>query len=247
VAAIDVHESLHALVGLWMGGGTVTVSSTGVEGSWSAFRNAGWVLYGISGSLANAAIALGGWVFFRRSSTPPGTKAVAGWAFFAINAWIPTLYLIASPALGFGDWMAVADRFAARGPVRASAALTGVFIAGLLWRATCDSLARLVGNGSREDRARRATRLVRIVWVASGAVALAAGVYSPEGLLRGAAIGAGTTLGGTWPILLAARRVGDTPVPGGPLEVRRSPGLILAGTLAAMSFIAYLGPGLRID
>jgi hypothetical protein len=242
-----MHESLHALVAFWMGGNVVTVSSTGVEGSLSGFRNAGWVLYGISGSAANAVLALAGWLFFRRSVGNPGTKAVVAWAFFAINAWIPTMYLIASPALGFGDWMAVVDRFAARGPVRVSAVVTGLFIAGLLMRATRDSLARLVGNGSPEDRMRRATRVASVIWVSAGAVALAAGVYSPEGLARGAAIALGTTLGGTWPILIAARRVGDTPVPGTPLEVPRSPALILAGTLAAMWFIAYLGPGLRID
>jgi hypothetical protein len=247
VVGIDLHESAHALVGLWMGGSRIMVSSTGVEGSWSAFRNAGWVLYGVSGTFANAVLALGGWIVFRRSVGTRATAALVGWAFFAVNAWIATMYLIASPTFGFGDWMAVLDRFAARGPVRASAAITGLFIAGLLWQETGTSLARLVGNGSVEDRTRRAAVLTRVIWLASGVIAIAGGLYAPAGWARGAAIGMGTTLGSTWPILLAARRVGEKPVPGTPLEIPRSPGVIVAGAIAASGFIALLGPGLRID
>jgi len=230
-----------------MGGVLVSVSSTGVEGYWSTLRNAGWLLLGVSGSLANVLLVVTGWLIYRRSIGRPGVGTLVGWCLFAVNAWVPTLYLIASPALGFGDWMDVLSRFAALGPVRVSAVATGFFMTGLLWRATTETLARLVGGGPAHERTVRARQLTRVVWVAGGVVAITAGAFAPSGVLRGAGIALGSTMGSTWPLLLAAERVGDTPVPGAPLSVPRSVPLIASALVLAVVFVLVLGPGVRFD
>ncbi len=244
---VAAHELAHALVGARMGGVLVSLSSTGVEGYWSSLRNAGWLLLGVSGSMANVLLAVSGWLIYRRSVGRPGTGTLVGWSLFVVNAWVPTLYLIASPALGFGDWMDVLSRFAALGPVRVSAAVTGLFMTGLLWRATTETLARLVGGGAANERTARARQLTRIVWVAGGVVAIAAGALAPSGALRGAGIALGSTMGSTWPLLIAAERVGDTPVPGSPLSVPRSIPLVASALVLAAAFVFLLGPGVRFD
>jgi len=244
---VVAHEVAHALTGAVMGGDLVVVSSTGVEGYWSMLRNAGWVLLGVSGSAANAFVAACGWLFFRRSVGRPGTGSLVGWSIFVVNAWVPTLYLIASPALGFGDWMDVLSRFAALGPVRVSAVVTGLFVAGILWKGTTQTLALLVGGGPSKVRTSSARRLTRTLWIAGGVVAVAAGLFAPTGALRGAGIAFGSTIASTWPLLLAAERVGDTPVPGLPLLVPRSTLLIAGAFVLGLAFVSILGPGLRFD
>lgn len=255
VLGVTLHEAAHALAGSYFGGDVVYLSSTGVEGRWSTFRNAGWFFLATSGTAAQAALALVGWLAFRRAmqgvvaGASAGVHAVAllGWATFVVNAWMPAMYLIASPTFAFGDWMHLLDLFAALGPMRVSAAVTGLFVAGLLWKASGETLARLVGGGKPADRTGRAADATRAVWVGCGLVAGLAGVLSPVGPLQGLAIALGSTLGSTWPILFATRKVGERPVPGPPLAVGRHPLLIGTAALAAALFIGVLGPGIRFD
>ena len=208
---VSAHESAHAVAGWISGGDVVWLSSTGVEGRWSTLRNAGWFFLATSGSAAQGLLALAGWLVFRRTAGGAHLVALSAWTLFAVNAWMPAMYLVASPALGFGDWMDLLVRFAALGPVRVSAAVTGLFVVGLLWKATGETLARLVGGG------------------------------------KGLAIALGSAAGGTWPILVAAPRVGERPVPGPPLTVERSPVLIGAALVAAVLFVGLMGPGIRFD
>ena len=244
---IAAHEWAHALAGMQSGGDVVSVSSTGVEGRWSTLRNAGWFFLAVSGSAAQAMLALTGWLVFRRARGRAPAPALLGWALFAVNAWMPAMLLIASPALGFGDWMDLLVRFAALGPVRVSAAVTGLFVVGLLFKATVETVGRLVGGGGAAARTERARDVVSAVWLGCGLVAGAAGALSPAGLMPGVAIALGSSLGATWPILVACRRVGERPVPGPPLDVRRSPFIITAAAVAAVLFVVLMGPGVRFD
>lgn len=246
-AGLMARQTGHVVVGTLAGGHPTLVTSVGFEGYWSGLRNAGALALSASGSVAHASLAVFGWLVVRRGVREPTAVTSVGWIFFAVNAWIPTMYLIATPLVGAGDWMYLLERLPHLGPMRASAAVTGLFIAGQLWRATVESLARVVGNGPSEVRARRARGITRAVWLTGGLVAVAAAVLDPAGPLRAVGVAAAGTFGSTWPILLAARNVPGTPVPGAPLRLERSPAVIVVSAVAALALIALFGPGIVLD
>lgn len=245
--ALITHELAHAIVAYALGGGPALISSTDTRGDWSGLSANDILLVGVSGSAVNAVLAGVGWLVFRRGVGKPTTGTALAWLTFAVNAWIPTTYLVVSPAFGFGDWATIIAEFPNRGPLRASLAVTGLFVAGLLWKGTVATLARLVGNGPKESRRLQASRLVRTAWLAGGAVAVAASLLSPLDLTWAVPIAAGSTLGTTWPILAAADRVAEHPVPGSPLDLRRSISVLLGGALAGLVLVLVFGPGIRLS
>lgn len=243
--ALMAHESAHALVGHALGGTPTLISSIETRGDWSGLGPPQMLLVGAGGTVANALLALAGWLVVRRGKGRPTTSTAVGWLAFAVNAWIPTTYLVVSSALGVGDWMTVIGQFPNQGPLRASMAVTGVFAAGLVWKETVPSLARTVGGGTGPDRVRRARRLTRVAWSAGGTTAVVAALLSPLGPIQGVLVAAGTTFGTTWPILAAAGRVDGHPVPGSPLDVSSSWALIAFGTIAGLVLVTVFGPGIR--
>lgn len=245
--ALVFHEAAHALLALVAGGEPFLISSTDTRGDWSRLGERDILLVGLSGSAVNLLLALAGWLLFRRQAGRPATVALLAWLCFAVNAWMPVSYLVVSPIFGFGDWATIVDAFPNRGPLRASLAATGLFMAGLLWKETVPSLARLVGNGSAAHRRHRAGWLVRVAWAAGGSVAMVASLLSPLALIWALPIAAGSTLGTTWPILPAADRVGEHPVPGKPLSVPRSWPLIVLGAAAGVVLLGVFGPGILLD
>jgi hypothetical protein len=197
------------------------------------------LLFGTGGAAVNATLALAGWLIYRRGiGAPTGVTALA-WLLFTINAWMATVYLIASPLLAFGDWMTLVDLFANRGPFRASLVATGLFISGLVWKETVPSLARVVGNGAAASRRVRGRRLAGVAWLAIGGLAAMAAVPALVGMASGieATWGALPNVAGTFlatvPLLLAGRGVRGHPVPGAALELKRSWWVVAAGVLAA--------------
>lgn len=243
--ALMAHESAHALVGHALGGTPTLISSTDARGDWSGLGPPQMLLVGASGSVVNGLLVLVGWLLVRRGAGRPTAWTAVGWLAFAVNAWIPTTYLVVSPAFGFGDWMTVIRQFPNQGPLRASLAVTGLFVAGLVWKETVPALARGVGGGAGPDRIRRARRLTRVAWASGGAVAVLAALFSPLEPTWAIPAAVGSTFGTTWPILPAAGRVGEHPVPGSPLDVSRSWGLLVLGGLAGLAFVAVFGPGIR--
>lgn len=243
--ALMAHELAHALSALALGGEPALIFSTDTRGDWAALGERDTLLVGVSGSAVNGAMALLGWLVFRGQAGRPGTLALVAWLAFAVNAWIPVSYLVVSPTSGFGDWATIVDVFPNRGPLRASLTVTGLFVAGLLWKETKASLARLVGNGSSTDRASRARRVVHYAWGAGGAVAVVAALFGPSSLAWAIGSAAGSTFGATWPLLPAAHTVVEQPVPGSPLVVDRSWPVVLLGFMAAAVLIGVFGPGIR--
>lgn len=244
--ALMAHELAHALTGLALGGQPTLVSSTDTRGDWSGLGERDILLVGVSGSAVNGLLALTGWLFFRRRVGRPSTTALVAWLVFAVNAWIPVSYLVVSPAFGFGDWATIIDQYPNRGPFRASLVVTGLFVAGLLWKETGPSLARLVGNGSSADRSHRARRIARGAWLSGGAVAVVAALFSPLDTVWALSIAVGSTLGTTWPMLAAVATVGEHPVPGAPLVVERSWAVVLLGAGAGAVLVGLFGPGVHI-
>jgi len=241
-----VHECAHALAG-WSAGGVPTlVSSTDTQGDWSRLGERGVLWVGVSGSLANAVVSLAGWLLFRRGIGSPSASTVVPWLIFVVNAWMPTVYLVASPLLGFGDWSTVIAEFPNRGPLRASAVVTGLFLAAALWNGTCQTLARLVGNGAAVTRVHRAAVLTRTAWACGGAAAVLASLFSPLSLVSAVPIAVGSTLGTAWPMVAAATSVAKIPVPGTPLEVRRSWPVLFVGSMAGLVLVFVFGPGIDL-
>lgn len=252
-SALIAHGGARVLAGGVAGGAPPVVPSSdtgghwvGLGGDWAGLGEVATVAVGVSGSLANAALALVGWLVFRRGVGAPTTTTALGWLVFAVNAWIPASYLVVSPLFAFGDWAAIVSVFPNQGPLRASLTVTGLFVAGLVWKETVPSLARAVGGGAAPDRRARASRIVRTAWLSGGLVALLASLLSPVGVAWAVPIALASTLGTTWPLLLSAGKVGEHPVPGAPLRLRRSSWLIAAGALAGLALVAVLGPGARL-
>ena len=114
------------------------------------------------------ALALVGWSVFRTQVGEPGTLAVLSWLTFAVNAWMVTLTLVLSPALGVGDWHLTLRDLPNAGLLRVSATITGLYLAGILLKGTRRTLAQLTGNGRRDARVRRARSVIVTAWRAGG-------------------------------------------------------------------------------
>lgn len=241
--AIILHEAAHLLTGFAVGGVPELISSTDVRGNWSRVRDVGFVMIGVSGSLMNAVLALAGWLVFRSRVGRPDTTALVAWAFFAVNTWMPALYLVGSPMIGFGDWMTVFEHLPNTGILRVTGVLSGLFVVGVLRQGTLRSIAQLTGNGPAPERMRRAALVTRTLWAAGVLVAFAASLFSPLTLLWAVPIAVSSSAITTLPLLFIAMRVGGEPVPGAPLRVERSWGVIVAGVMAGAALVGVFGPG----
>jgi hypothetical protein len=245
--SVAVHEGARLLAAVAVGGEPTLLLGTGLQGDWVGLSDAGYVALGVSGSVASAILALAGWRVAQRGVGSPTVLAATGWLVFAVNAWVPTVHLVLSPLLEFGDWTAIIGRFPNRNPLRASLIVTGLFIAGLVWKETVPSLARVIGNGNAVDRRARALRFVRAAWLASGVVVGVAALLGPGPPAVAVGVALGGTWGSMWPILVAGRRVGGHPVPGDPLRLRRSLPVIAIGLVVAAAFVVLLGPGILLS
>jgi hypothetical protein len=239
-----LHEGGHTLATWAVGGHPALLSTTAALGDWSRVRTPGMLAIGLGGSLANVALALAGWRVFRRRRATGGALALVAWLFFAVNAWIVGLYAVASPAFGFGDWMMVLDLFRKTGLLRVSVAITGALVSARLWSVTTLSLAQLVGNGAPARRVAKAKRIAFASWVSGSVAVVAAAMFSRLGPGVAVPIALGSTAGASWPILLAAYRVADFPVPGAALGVERSPRLIGIALIIVGALVGVFGRGL---
>lgn len=265
-SAIAFHQVGHALVANAFGVPLEAVTALGVTGRWGALRMAGTLLTSVSGTAANVLLMACAW-FVMRSSDGPGLRGVLGWLLFVSSGWIVAGHLVLSPVLGAGDWMTVVDLFANRGPLRVSAFVTGVFVCGVLWKATHERLAYVVGGGLSATRVEVARRLTRAAWATAAALAAGVGVVTggwgpsdamlqhngvvlPESAPAAVVAGCLAALIGyalvALPIVLAPRMVEERPVPGPPLSLPRSPALIVAAFVTLTLVVGILGPGLRV-
>lgn len=242
VVSITLHLGVTALLALRFGQTPPLVSSTGIAVEWTRLRDGQAIAVGAGGSVVSALLATAGWLVVRRSRGRPGRAALLGWFTFAFNAWLLAAWTVTSPLLGVGGWMAIVDRFANRGPMRASVVAAGLFLLALTWKESPPSLAWLAGNGSAEVRTLRARRLVRTAWATVGIATFAAAAWTPISVGRSVAVVAGVLLA-TAPMLAAANRVGEHPVRGLPLSVPRSAALIMLGAGLAGAFVLLLGRG----
>ncbi|MEM7414777.1 MAG: hypothetical protein AAF389_04715 [Gemmatimonadota bacterium] len=238
------HEFAHLLAARLVGAPATFLSSVGVVGDWSGLDDGGAIVVGASGSLSNVLLALVGWLLLRVRAGRPTLVTVAGWLLVYLSLWPVVGYAVLSPIVGPDDWMIVLDRFPNRGALRATIIVTGLFAAGVVWRAMSEKLALTIGNGLAADRRRRARQLVWTAWFAGTAlVTFSAVVGAHEPWTRGAIAIAIFALS-TIPILVAAEEVGRIPVPGEALPGERSVPALVLGMLCGIAFVALLGPGI---
>lgn len=240
--AIALHELGHAAVGQAVGGHPSLISSTDARGDWSGVSRAGFVGIGVAGSLVNwllAAVGLGLGRSLRR-----GAGRLFAWLLFAVNGSLAGVYMTVSPLIAFGDWDTVLSRFELHLPLRLLTAAAGALLTAWVVRSAARWLARGL---PREGTRAAALRLTRTAWLAGGATAVVAALLSPLGLGWALFIATGSTLGCTWPLMVAGRRAAEsTGVGDDPFGVPPSPAWIVAGVVVAAGFILLFGPGIRL-
>lgn len=247
-SAIALHELAHALTGLAVGGQPTLISSTDVRGNWENVGQLGFMALGMSGSAVNWLLAVLGIIWIQRAR-PRSSARFFPWLLLAVNGFIPSVYMVASPLLGFGDWMTILSRFQHQLILRVFIAIVGINVAFAWFALVSRWLTRIVAGVPEGRRIPLARRLTLTSWLTGGVLAVAAALLSPLGLPRALLIAAGSTLGTTFLILPAARlaesarrRVAPTIWDG------VGPGLVWTpvGTLLAAVFIFFLGRGIQL-
>lgn len=264
--AIGSHQVAHGVAAAVSGARIDMVTALGITGRWTDLRTAGTLLTSVSGTVANILLMGCAW----RAAHPreaPGLTAVLGWLVFTSSGWIASGHLILSPLLGAGDWMSVADLFANRGPFRVSVFVTGLFVSGLLWKATHERLAYVVGGGSSTQRVRVARRLTRIAGVVAAVLSATVGMVTggwgpPDAPMQHAGVRFPVSLPGAvgiggltslvlhalvaLPLLRAPVMISQRPVRGPLVSLPRSPGLIGMALVMLGLLVLILGPGLKV-
>lgn len=247
--AIGLHELGHAAAAWSVGGDPAIVSSTDMRGDLSALDRWGYLWTGAAGSLVNwvlAGLGLRSALRAKRNET-----RVAAWIFAAVNGLIPSVYMVASPLMGFGDWATVISQFENRWLVRLAVGAIGVGLAAWWVRRVGPLLERHLAALPRADREAAAITLTRTVWLAGGGLGLAAALSSPLGPLWAIPIGVGSTIGTTWPLLPMGRVAGGralaAPEPhAATVLVPRSSWWVLVGGGAGLAFAWFFGRGIPL-
>lgn len=248
--SIGLHEAAHAITGLITGGAPALVSSTDVRGDFSGVSDAGYAAIGASGSLVNLLAAAVGYVLLQPSAHRTDGVRVFGWVLFAISGFIPFVYLVFSPLLGFGDWTSVFNRLDAPLPFRLAASGAGVLLSFVWFRLSSRILAGMIGENAHASRKGIAQKIAVTSWLAGTAVALAAAILSPLDFAWALLIATGSTMGTTWLLLPAADRAAsmthiesNKPIQDAAISI---PMLLLSLAVIA-GFIFVLGPGIRFN
>lgn len=241
-SSLAIHLYVTAFLAARFGEVPELVSSTGLVLDWSRLRDDEVIVAAAGASVASSLLAISGWLLVRRSRGRPANGAVVGWLLFSFNGWLVSAWMVVSSIVGVGGWMAIVDRFANRGPLRASVVAAGLFVLALVWKESVPSLAWMIGNGNAEIRRARARFVTRVAWSSAALVTAAAAAWTPISGLRSALVVGGLLLA-TAPMMAAAGGVGEHPVRGEALSVPRSWPMIVLGLGAAVLFVLTLGRG----
>lgn len=232
-----------------LGHGSMCLVSGGATESWSS------VHFGCSveslavmagGTLANALAGLLFFIAFRAARGASPATRYALWLAATLNLMQAAGYFLFSGVLGIGDWAAVLRNFGAGGLARAGMAIGGMAV----YLAIVCLAARWLGPFLPADRAaaeRAARPLTLFPWIVGGLLSCVAGALNPVGLVLVAISAAAASFGGTSGLAWMASIVGTRWAPLDPgghgLSIPRHRGYLVAGVLAAILFIAVLGPG----
>lgn len=171
------------------------------------------------------------------------------WIAMTVNLFTATGYFLFSGIGGIGDWGAFIQGLGPQWIWRIGLTLFGALTYFLAARLSLLELRPLIGNDP-EQRIKRAVRLSTIPYFAGGILMCLAGALNPRGMILILISAAASTFGGTsgllWDINLLRN---GTTIPYGPpaepLPIEKNWTLILAAAVAAITFIAVLGPSIR--
>ncbi|HKQ97571.1 MAG TPA: hypothetical protein VJV75_06835 [Candidatus Polarisedimenticolia bacterium] len=231
------------------GHGSMCLLSGGATESWSS------VHFGCSveslavmagGTLANVVAGLLFLAAYRVARGAATATRYALWLAATLNLMQAAGYFLFSGVLGIGDWAAVLRHFGAGGVARAVMAASGMAV----YLVIVALAARGLGPFLPSDRAaaeRAARPLTLFPWIVGGILSCVAGALNPVGFILVAISAAAASFGGTSGLAWMASIVGTSWAPLEPgehgLAIPRHRGYLLAGLLAAILFIAVLGPG----
>jgi hypothetical protein len=237
------HEGLgHGLACEALGGRLLALNAVYCECDAEGMSEAALRAKAAAGSIANLVVAAAAGLGLRaRSGRARGVLDLVLWLLLTVNLLQPAGYLLFSGVVGIGDWDRVVG---GSGQLRALLAIGG----GLGYLAAIQVSLRWLTRfvGAEPDRQQLAVRLTVVPWLTGGALYVAAGLLNPIGIeiLLASALAAG--FGGTSGLAWMAQLLHDErrwAVPLEPLTVPERPvGLWAAAGLAAVGFVAVLGP-----
>jgi hypothetical protein len=210
--AMILHEAAHVLVGRLAGGSPTLMTATEVKGDFGSLSAAGFVAFGVAGSVVNVLLCVLGWWLLRRQPVTAAGRASA-WFLFAINGMLVTTKMMVEPVAGFGDWMTVLRPLPATDVLRVLVTLLGTGATAFLVRRTGAALAWLVPPGEPSERKAEARRMVGVGALAAAVLVLGSCVASPVGATRGILLALGAGLGPFIPMLFGTRFVDRSPAP----------------------------------
>jgi hypothetical protein len=205
------------------------------------------IVVAAGGTLMN--IVAGLLLFAALRRTPAGRPHLryALWLGMTVNLMRAAGYFLFSGALGIGDWAEILTALDGGGAARAVLAAAGA----VAYLGVVIFAARRLGPFLPGDRAtaRRVARVLTLVpWIAGGLVSCLSGAFNPVGLVLVAISAAAASFGGTSGLAWMPEIVGTPWSPlaaagPSPPTLGRHNGWIAAGIVAAIVFVAVLGPG----
>ncbi|HKW56503.1 MAG TPA: hypothetical protein VJN42_04025 [Candidatus Acidoferrum sp.] len=171
------------------------------------------------------------------------------WIAMTGNLYAATGYFLFSGIGGIGDWAAFVQGLGPQWLWRTGLAVFGALTYFLAALVSLFELRPFVGSDTNQ-RLRRAMRLSAIPYFSEGILMCTAGALNPQGMILILISAAASTFGGNSGLLWATNWLYRTTMiphgpPAEPLPIFRSWPLIVATGVAAIAFIAVLGPSVR--
>jgi hypothetical protein len=165
------------------------------------------------------------------------------WLLTTLNLLMGAGYFLFSGVGNVGDWAAVARGTMPPTVWRPALAVFGGALYFLLARQSAHWLRSLVGNDERMMV--RGRRLTMPAYFAGGLLFCLSGLFNPVGPVLIAISAAAASLGGASGLLWLTRFMRGSKQSAEPAALDRSVSWIVAGCVAALIFIAILGPGIH--
>lgn len=167
------------------------------------------------------------------------------WLFATLNLLMGAGYFLFSGAGNIGDWAVVAGDSLPAALWRPAMAVFGAAL--YFWLARCSARALRMLTGGDELRNVRGRRLAIPAYLAGGVLYCVSGLLNPVGPLLVAISAAAASFGGASGLLWLTALLRHFDGPAEPVALKRSNGWIVAGAIAAVVFIAVLGPAIEFD
>ena len=173
------------------------------------------------------------------------------WIAMTVNLYTGTGYFLFSGIGGIGDWAAFIEGLARPWAWRIALTILGFVSYALVARISLLELRPFLGS-DKEQRYRRAVRLTAIPYFAGGILMCVASALNPKGAILILISAAASTFGGTSGLLWTPTWLKrGSFIPYGPtaepIALPRTWPLVVAAGVAAIAFIALLGPSIRFS